>query len=1150
MAASLTITGDLTISNTAALDATATPYNLTVGGNWTNTSTNADPFVQRTSTVTFNGTSAQSITQSNNSLETFATMVVNKSSGTLTLVNSVDATSTLTMTAGNIDAGSNTLTLGVSTPTEGTLNYTDGTIIGNFKRFLTTTGAKLFPVGTSSYYRPITITINTLTASGSLTTKFVAADPGANSISSLSESGLTLQNQFTDGYWNVTAANSFATSNYDVTAVATSFSSYTLTSDRRIVKRTNASGNWALDGTHSNLSGSTAYRTGLTGGISNLASGTQFGLGTTDCASFTTSSITGSTDDCVSETGSPYSVTDNGRTYTWSIPGGEGSIASGQGTASITVDWGATATPAATLQVIENSACYTATAVTLDVAIHSNVTSAISGPTSAPQNVTGSGPYSVTARTGYTYTWSVPAGNGSIASGQGTNSVTVDWGAAAAATLRVVGQYTGCTAAANRDLSVTVYAPITTTADGNWNADATWSCACASGPANTDNVQILNTHDVTISDASKTINDITIDAGGTLTHNATYNLTVTGFYSNSGSHNLGSNSLILNSAASGTQFKGTGTLTNVAGLQFNNYDFTIPSTANLSITNTGAVAIANNLVITNNGTITISGNMTGGNSNSTWINSTSSTLKIGGTLLSTGVLSASASGNTVEYNGTSAQNLKAPSSSYYNLTLSDASGSSIKTMQSAIDVDNDLTISGTAALDVSASNYTLYVGGDWDVTSTNANPFVERSGTVIFDGSAAQTLNTVLAGGETFNNLTMSNSSTGLTLNYVGATNVSGTLTMTSGNITTTSTKYLTLKGSASTSGGSNSSYVSGPMRHTVNVSTSTSKTFLVGAGGYLRKAILTVDQNTATSTEYEGTLTASSANALGYTMPGTIDLVSKVRYWTISQLTAENIDAATVTLYYDTDDQVTDYTNLAVAKTDITGTAWTDLSGTATANTTGNIVSGNFTTFSKFALANKLGGGNPLPIELLSFDLEKINNNTRLIWVTATEKNNRHFIIERAADNENYFPIGYVRSKKENSNEKLNYEFTDEKPLQGLNYYRLKQVDIDGNFDYTPVRVIEFEEDITTSFEVYPNPTTAHHPLNIKSIHRFLPHEEVLVVLIDLNGKEYYSKMVVTEDDGSFLEAIDIMDRIPSGTYIIKASDGQDFESRVVVIQ
>ncbi|HSV76459.1 MAG TPA: hypothetical protein VLH37_05450 [Bacteroidales bacterium] len=89
-----------------------------------------------------------------------------------------------------------------------------------------------------------------------------------------------------------------------------------------------------------------------------------------------------------------------------------------------------------------------------------------------------------------------------------------------------------------------------------------------------------------------------------------------------------------------------------------------------------------------------------------------------------------------------------------------------------------------------------------------------------------------------------------------------------------------------------------------------------------------------------------------------------------------------------------------------------------------------------------------PLPIELLSFSVNAGTESVLLNWETATETNNDFFTIERSTDVQNWEILGYVDGAG-NSNKPLSYSFTDSQPLEGISYYRLKQTDFDGKYEY-----------------------------------------------------------------------------------------------------
>ena len=137
----------------------------------------------------------------------------------------------------------------------------------------------------------------------------------------------------------------------------------------------------------------------------------------------TTGPITGNNSLCPNATGVTYSVPNvAGSTYAWTVPAGA-SITAGQGTNSITVTFGATG---GNVAVTETASCGTANA-TLAVAVTSTpITPVIVGPAAVCPNATAV-TYSVSS-TGSTYVWTVPAG-ATIASGQGTNTITVNFGA-------------------------------------------------------------------------------------------------------------------------------------------------------------------------------------------------------------------------------------------------------------------------------------------------------------------------------------------------------------------------------------------------------------------------------------------------------------------------------------------------------------------------------------------------------------------------------------------------------------------------------------------------------------------------------------------------------------------------------------------------
>ncbi len=114
-----------------------------------------------------------------------------------------------------------------------------------------------------------------------------------------------------------------------------------------------------------------------------------------------------------------------------------------------------------------------------------------------------------------------------------------------------------------------------------------------------------------------------------------------------------------------------------------------------------------------------------------------------------------------------------------------------------------------------------------------------------------------------------------------------------------------------------------------------------------------------------------------------------------------------------------------------------------------------------------------PLSVNWLSFAAEKAGDNALLNWATASEKNSTGFEVERSADGKSFSKIGFVNTQaiEGNSNDKLAYNFTDSKPLNGDNHYRLKQTDRDGKASYSKTSRVTFGGGTTSGVQVYPNP-------------------------------------------------------------------------------
>ncbi len=179
---------------------------------------------------------------------------------------------------------------------------------------------------------------------------------------------------------------------------------------------------------------------------------------------------------------------------------------------------------------------------------------------------------------------------------------------------------------------------------------------------------------------------------------------------------------------------------------------------------------------------------------------------------------------------------------------------------------------------------------------------------------------------------------------------------------------------------------------------------------------------------------------------------------------------------------------------------------------------------------------GSPLPVELLSFSAFKNKDNTVLLsWETATEKNNAYFIIERSTNGTTFEAIGKVVGAT-TSNELNKYSFTDASTVVGTNYYRLKQVDIDGKSTYSPTKVVE----VLPLSEFVVRPTLASDKIEV-----ILPESTTQsdLYFFDMLGNLTHKEIL--QNSSQFVN----IQFLPSGTYILKmvTADKQSSSKRLV---
>lgn len=196
-----------------------------------------------------------------------------------------------------------------------------------------------------------------------------------------------------------------------------------------------------------------------------------------------------------------------------------------------------------------------------------------------------------------------------------------------------------------------------------------------------------------------------------------------------------------------------------------------------------------------------------------------------------------------------------------------------------------------------------------------------------------------------------------------------------------------------------------------------------------------------------------------------------------------------------------------------------------------------NITSFSSFVYVSTTNE-TALPVTLVRFDGAKKGNSTLLTWETSEESANKGFEIQRGGTSGGWQTVGFVGGQTEdgNSNTLLQYRFSDETPLAGKNYYRLKQLDWDGSYQYSRIVAVDFPA-AATGLVLYPNPVTNGN------ITLDVPENGVLdVKIFNLSGNQ----VKAFKQSGRVLD----VKGLSSGKYILRtvSGNGQAYEKTFII--
>ncbi len=180
------------------------------------------------------------------------------------------------------------------------------------------------------------------------------------------------------------------------------------------------------------------------------------------------------------------------------------------------------------------------------------------------------------------------------------------------------------------------------------------------------------------------------------------------------------------------------------------------------------------------------------------------------------------------------------------------------------------------------------------------------------------------------------------------------------------------------------------------------------------------------------------------------------------------------------------------------------------------------------------------LPVNLKAFKARAENNDkVKVFWTTEYEKDNGFFDIERSTDAVNFTLVGSVAGVNRNGH-LTDYIFYDKHAIKGISFYRLKQVDVDRKFSYSPIERVR-NADTDNSFDVYPNPALGNE-FKVNLLKNVPGAVDVLI--FDLGGRLQMKQQFSNNNTFS------VNHDLPAGVYTVKIAGKAFAATKKLVLQ
>lgn len=181
------------------------------------------------------------------------------------------------------------------------------------------------------------------------------------------------------------------------------------------------------------------------------------------------------------------------------------------------------------------------------------------------------------------------------------------------------------------------------------------------------------------------------------------------------------------------------------------------------------------------------------------------------------------------------------------------------------------------------------------------------------------------------------------------------------------------------------------------------------------------------------------------------------------------------------------------------------------------------------------------LPVTLLYFKANKTNSKSvSMKWATTAEINNDFFSIERSTNGKDWTVISTIKGAG-NSSQIINYSYTDNNPLNGTSYYRLKQTDYNGEYEYFQSRAVIMDARGKFNLDIFPNPAKENTTIKLTT----LSESKANVKLINTNGQIVINETELSDNSIQFETSV-----LPRGLYIVEIKQDENLIRKKLIIE